>query len=389
MRINTILKKSWGMLRQYRALWLFGAVFALVSVNIVYPIEWLSDEEDKPWTTIRITDTMNIKVPGFDMTIDLTAPGGVRIITPDTVGWRSFSEMTDELNRDVSINLWPILVECGVILVVSIVLGTVFRYVAEIALMRMVDETHQTGKHLSLREGLRRGWSRRAWRLFLLDFSIGLLTAMGFIVVFGLAAAPLLLAIGSHEAILITVGIGTFGLLALAVCLCFPAAMVLSIILQPIRRACALEDQSLWTSIRQGIRLTRHHFKEVGPLWLVWMSIRVLWALVGTVVVILLAPVLVVTILAGLVAGGLPAVLVALVARIFIGGVTPWLIGTLAGMPVFIVVTISPILFVSGLVEIYKSSMWTLGYRDLKAVKVIAKAPIPQPEGLPVSGPAN
>jgi hypothetical protein len=369
--MNTILKKSWGMLWQYRALWLFGAVFALVSVNIFYPIAWLGEEENRPWTRIQITETMNVKIPGFDVTIDLTAPEGVRIITPYTVGWPSFSELANELNREVSLNPWPLLIELLVILVSCILLGILLRYVVETALIRMVDETNQTGKQLSLREGLRRGWSRRAWRLFLLDFCIGLLAAIGTIVVFGLAAAPILLAIGSHASILIAVGIGTFGLLALAGAFWLAVAFVLSFVLQPIRRACVLEDQSLWASIRQGVRLTRRHFKDFGLLWLTWMGIRVLWSLAGTVVVILLAPVLFVTFLLAVVLGGIPTVVIAMVAHVFMGGVTPWVMGTLVGLPIFILVMISPVLFVSGLVEIFKSCIWTLAYRDLKALEQV------------------
>jgi hypothetical protein len=368
------------MLWQYRALWLFGAAFALVSLNIIYPIGWLGEEEGKPWTRIQVTDSMTIKVPGVDMTIDLTAPEGVRISTPYTVGWPSFSEMAEELNREVSLNPWPVLIEFLVILAGCILLGIVLRYSVETALMRMVDETDQTGKRLTLWEGLRRGWSRRTWRLFLLDFCIGLLAAMGTVVIFGLAVAPTLLALGSHEAILITAGIGTFGLLALAGALWLAAALALSFVLQPIRRACALEDQSLWASIRQGLSLTRHHFKEVGLLWLSWMGIRALWSLVGTLVVILLAPVLFVTFLLAGVLGGIPAVVMAMVAHVFMGGVTPWVMGTLVGLPIFILVMISPILFVGGLVEIYKSSIWTLAYRELKTREQMVPMPSsPQP----------
>lgn len=378
MRIISVLKKAWQMLLNYKALWLFGAALSLVSVNIIYPIAWLGDDDAKPWTTIKITETMNIKIPGVDMTIDLTAPEGVRIITPYTVGWPSFSEMAEELNREMSLNPWPLLIEVLAILTGLILLGTLLRYVVETALIRMVDETYQTGKHLTPREGLHRGWSRRAWRLFLLDFSLGLLAAIGSTVVFGLAVAPVLMSIGSHTAFIIASGIGTLGLLALAFCLSLVAALVLSFVLQPIRRACVLEDQNLWASIRQGVRLVRRHFKEVGQLWLAWMGVRLLWALGGTVVVILLAPVLFVTFLLGGVLGGIPTVVIAIAAQVFTGGVTPWVMGALVGLPIFILVMFSPVFFVSGLVEIFKSCIWTLAYRDLKAVELSARAPVLQ-----------
>jgi hypothetical protein len=58
-------------------------------------------------------------------------------------------------------------------------------------------------------------------------------------------------------------------------------------------------------------------------------------------------------------------------------GATPWIMGLLVGLPIFIVVMLSPILFVSGLVEIYKSSIWTLAYRDLKAMELTAQEVVP------------
>jgi hypothetical protein len=232
----------------------------------------------------------------------------------------------------------------------------------------MVSENEDTGRHLSVREGLQRGFSKRAWRLFSLDLVVGVLGALAFIVVFGLAVAPILLAIGSNETVLIIVGIGTIGLLTLATYLALTAAALLSFVMQPIRRACALEEQGLWASIRQGIGMTKHHLKEVGVLWLVWMGIRLLWVPVSVLVLILLVPLLLVTMFLGIAVAGLPAALAGAITALFIDGATPWIMGALVGIPIFIVVMILPMLFVSGLVEIYKSCIWTLTYRDLMAM---------------------
>jgi hypothetical protein len=54
----------------------------------------------------------------------------------------------------------------------------------------------------------------------------------------------------------------------------------------------------------------------------------------------------------------------------------------LVGLPIFIVVMISPILFVGGLVEIYKSSIWTIAYCDLKAMELPAQVPVSQAQVL-------
>jgi hypothetical protein len=77
------------------------------------------------------------------------------------------------------------------------------------------------------------------------------------------------------------------------------------------------------------------------------------------------------------------------ITALFIDGVTPWIMGILAGLPIFIVVMISPILFVSGLVEVYKSSIWTLAYRDLKAMELTAQTAFPQAQVLTTGGTAG
>ena len=390
MNIKTVLQKAWRMLWRYPALWLFGAILALVGANTIYTGPWKGQENNNQWTKIKVTNTTTIQLPGVDMTIDLTAPEGVRIITEDgTSSWREFSDLVDQLNREASIDLRSILIEFAVILVGLLLLGTIVRYFAETAMIRMVNEAEETGRHLGILEGLRRGWSLRAVRLFLIDLIVGILAALVFIVVLGLAAAPVLLAIGSHEAFVITAGVVTVGLLVLAGYLWLAASAVLSLVMQTVRRACVLEDQSLLASIHQGVAMTKHHLKEAGLVWLIWMGIRLLWAPIGLLIVILLAPILLLTILAGVALGGLPAALVAAITGLFMDGATPWIMGALAGLPIFIVVTISPILFVSGLVEIYKSCIWTLAYRDLRAMERTVQAPAPQAPMVPAHGAAD
>jgi hypothetical protein len=394
MNLNTILKKSWQMLWNYKALWLFGAILALVGANTIslsfWP-EWLNNdwENNNQWTKIKLSEATTLRIPGADMTIDLTAPGGVRIIPPEGITWREFINLVEELDQEASINLWPILIESAVILGILLLLGMFARYITETALIRMVDETEGTGRRLSLWEGFRRGFSFRAGRLFLLDLAISLLAALVFFLVFGLTIAPLLLAIGSREAILITIGVGTFGLLVLVSFLLLAIGAVLSLVLQPIRRACVLEQQSLLVSIRQGVMLAKHHLKDVGSLWLVWMSLRLIWVFLIVPVIILFIPFLLLTIPLGALLGGGSAALVAGITALFMDGYTPWIMGALAGLPIFIVVMISPILFVSGLVEVYMSSIWTLAYRDLKVMEHQVQEPVPQAQVLPAHGSAD
>jgi hypothetical protein len=161
---------------------------------------------------------------------------------------------------------------------------------------------------------------------------------------------------------------------------------VLSVLLQPIRRACVLEDQGLLVSIQQGAWMTTHHLKDIGPLWLIWMGIRLLWVPVGMVILIVLIPVLALTTLIGVAAGGVPGILVTGMAIPFTSPITAWIMGLMAGLPFFIVVLISPLLFVNGLVETYLSSVWTLAYRQLKALEHSIPAPASPRPLTPVPG---
>jgi len=215
MNLNMVLLKAWKVLWNYRALWLFGAVLALVGAYMINPGPWFDRRNNDQWTMIKISDTTTIRIPGANLTVDLTDPAGVRIIPQDRVSWSEFRALVEQVDREASINLWPILIEFAVILAISILLGTTLRYIAETAVIRMVNEVEKAGRRLNVWEGLRSGWSAQAWRLFLLDLVIGVLALLALIVVFGLAITPLLLAFGSQEIILITAGVGTFGLLLL------------------------------------------------------------------------------------------------------------------------------------------------------------------------------
>ena len=49
----------------------------------------------------------------------------------------------------------------------------------------------------------------------------------------------------------------------------------------------------------------------------------------------------------------------------------------LCGLPVSILVMIAPMLFLGALVEVAKSSLWTLTYRELRALEKVEEARVP------------
>jgi hypothetical protein len=70
-------------------------------------------------------------------------------------------------------------------------------------------------------------------------------------------------------------------------------------------------------------------------------------------------------VLGAVVRGGLPALLAGLVTSLFAQGALPWIIAVAVGLPIFLVAVIVPSGFVSGLYETFKSSTWTLTFREV------------------------
>ena len=79
---------------------------------------------------------------------------------------------------------WLIIILLSVVFIIA-------RYVAETALIRMVDRHEATGERVSVRQGFRLGWSRAALRMFGLDFLVGLIGLLGFLLLVLVAASPL------------------------------------------------------------------------------------------------------------------------------------------------------------------------------------------------------
>jgi len=230
---------------------------------------------------------------------------------------------------------------------------------------------------------LRLGWSRVAGKLFLIDLCLALVGFLAFGMLFALATSPLfLLGLESvAESVTSVIGISLFALvgLSLFVFLVFIAAAILSITRPVMHQACAVDGLSVGASIRQAFHLLRTRFGGVMVTWLVWFAVRLVWAFALIPVVILLSPVLLLSMLVGIAVGAVPALLAAGIASQFVSAIFAWLIGVVVGLPLFLVVTFAPINFLSGLVEVFKSSFWTLSYREFRPVVSSASQPAGEP----------
>jgi len=256
--------------------------------------------------------------------------------------------------------LIAIVIGLAFLAVVFIVAAAVARYVSETALIRMVDEHEQTGQQHSVRQGFRMGWSSAAWRLFLIDLLVGVPVALAFILLFLLAAAPLLLwATRSTAAGALGTAI-TIGLGLLVILLAIVVGVILSALMRFFRRVCVLERRGVTESIRRGYLMVRQNVKDVAVLWLIMLGLGIGWG-------ILMIPVALLLLFLGAVLGGVPALLAGVLANLAFGGAAPWIIGLAVGIPLFIVAVAGPLLFLGGLWEVFTSSVWTMTYRELHA----------------------
>ena len=248
----------------------------------------------------------------------------------------------------------------------------------------MVDENERNGKMVSVGEGLRLGWSRVAGRLFLIDLAITLPVILVFTLLFCLAISPLFLfgLKGISESLASIIGISTLVLagLGLFFLLIIAAYGILSITRPVMHQACAVDGLGVMTSIRQGFSLLKTRFNRVFITWLTWLAVRIAWTFAVIPAFILLSPVILLSMIAGIVSGAIPTVLVAGIANQFVSTLFAWIIGAVFGLPLFVLVTFSPITFLSGLVEVFMSSFWTLSYREFHSQVTTAPQPTNNPE---------
>jgi hypothetical protein len=247
----------------------------------------------------------------------------------------------------------PIVLVCCCLLLILIVVSTIVQYVAKAALFRMVDQIEVGDRAPTWREGFRLGWSRRTFRLFLLEFVIGLLVFVAVLVLLLLAASPLLLLATENN---LARGIGIAGAVMLFLVFLLIAIVggtILGVLLQFWGREVVLADRGFGDAIASGNAMVRRRAKDVFLMWLLMFAIGIGFAIVMFLV----------TIVALLVAGAIGAGLGFLLYRLTDSWA--WALGV--GLPPFLLLLIVPVSIVTGVYMAFQSGVWTLTYRDVAA----------------------
>jgi hypothetical protein len=340
-----ILKRALNITWFYRALWIFGIILALTTGG---------NGGNGPQGTFEGNGNGG---PSQEFQWPEEFP---RLPFEEVPSWKAPEELIGALAA-VSIGL-----VCFVF--VLIIVSVIARYVSETALIRMVDDYEETGEKRGIREGFRLGWSRSAWRLFLIDLLLALPTIVVFLLLLLLVGG--LIFVGALAIEKVSVAVGVIGIVAgvglffLILLLIFVVVIVLSLLMPFFRRACVLGGMGVIESIQEGSRFVRRHLKDVGIMWLLMIGLGIAW-------IIVMIPAVIGLILAGVAMGGLPALLVGGLASLVAKGAVPWVLGSAVGIPICALVVAVPLVLVSGLKEVFKSSTWTLTYRELRALEAL------------------
>jgi hypothetical protein len=367
MDYSLILKRSWSYMWRYRALWLFGALLALTTVSGLYFIPGdTSQGSSGDGLTIQLTEDNQITFPGDSFKVEYDDQDGATFLVKDNGRWEELHDVWEYFPKEIPDGILAILVVLIVEVVVIALIATMLRYVSEAALIQMVNTAEKTGERLGIRDGFKLGWSRTAWRLFLIDLLVYLPVVLLFILLFGLAFSPLALWTSGNTAAGVAGTVVSIGMLVVVISLAVVVGIVLSPVLMVFRRACAIEQISPFASIGRGFRVVRSQPLEVFITWLIWMGVRIVAMVALMPLLLVLLPLVLAAIVLGALIGALPLIVVGGISSLFFAGPIPWILGAMVAFPIFIVVMISPFLFAGGLVEVYKSSMWTLAYRQLR-----------------------
>jgi hypothetical protein len=366
LNIEKILKRSWHILWNYRMLWVFGLILALA----------LGGKSTS--NSLRYTFNDGHR----NQPSSIQAPDGWEGLHGDT-----FAEKMNDAFRQMHVGIlefqeqYPVefhmiivmLIVSFVVFLLFTILTAILRYVSETASIRMVDEYEQSGVKVGFRQGWKYGWSRAAWQVFLVNFIVHL-PVLGLFVILGLIGWWIFSAfMGGVESVIIGSLITGIGLTFLFIFITVILMAVLYVLRDFAWRMIVLEDLGVQDSLRKAVALVKRQWRSVGLMWLVMIGLKIVW---GIAFAILIFPLLVASLLTAL--GG---VVVAIVPSLLTAGIAsllsapdywPWIFAAIIGLPLFFIVAFSPVLLVSGWGQIYQSSIWTLTYRELKALESVA-----------------
>jgi len=358
-----ILKRAWHILWSYRALWVFGLILALAAGSSSGNSGNNSGYRTNSRETSQVTpQNMQEAMRSFQSEVHKLFEQGI----PDI----------NVTGKDLTAFVWVI----GAFFLVMVIFGIVMavaRYVSETAVIRMVDEYENSGTKMTVRQGIRIGWSKTSWRLFLINLIVNLpvIAFMLVILVMGIGAV-IAVVNGSAKFAAFSV-ISTLLLLAIVTFVVIAITVVLHLFRNFFWRASALEDLGVSESFRQGFAMVRENWKDVGLMWLVMIGLGIIWAVASVILAIVTIPLVIVTAVIAALVASVPFLLFAGIFSLFTSGWFVWIAAGLFVAPLFFTIAFSPWVLLGSWQQVYTSTVWTLTYREIKALPAVVAAEVP------------
>ena len=362
-----ILQRAWHILWNYRTLWVLGLILALAAGSSVNG----SGNNGMQFQE----DSQSYEGPSF---------GSVQEAIDYFRGElnKLFTEGIPEANitgEALSAFLWTVGVFVLFMVLISIAVAVAY-YVSASAVIRMVDEYENTGTKMTVREGFRIGWSRAAWRLFLINLIMNLPAILFFVALLIGAASFFISAINGNANLSPASLVGIFSLIFLGGFIVLIWSIFFGLLRPFFWRVAVLENAGVRESLRQGFGLVRENWKSAGLMWLVMIGLGIAWVVVSIIAFIITLPILVVTIIVAAFVSAIPVLLLFGIFSLFLTGPLPWIAAGLFVLPLFFTIAFSPWLLIGSWKEVYTSIVWTLAYREIKTLPAV----VPQAEVVPV-----
>jgi hypothetical protein len=363
-----ILRRAWQILWSYRALWIFGLILALAAGGSSNGggnngVQWQEDSQ-------------SYQPPSY---------GSVQEFFSDVSRemQRLFREGIPDANitgEALTAFLWIV----GVFVLFMIILGIVMaiaRYVSETAVIRMVDEYEDSGNQMTVRQGFRIGWSITAWRLFLINLIVSL-PAIAFVLVLLIVGVSIFFSLinGNADFSAFT-AVSTIVLAAISIFVVVILTIVLHLLRNFFWRICVLENAGVRESLQRGFALVLENWKSVGLMWLVMIGLGIVWTVASIILVIITIPVVILTAIIAALVVAVPYLLLVGIFSTFLGSFLPWIAAGIFLAPLFFPLAFSPWVLLGSWQAVYTSTVWTLTYREIKALPALIPEPMEEPVG--------
>jgi hypothetical protein len=370
--IGKILKRAWHILWDYKVLWIFGILLAVTMAG-------------------RNGGRGGSSNSGYQFNGGNGSQGVFPTTDPNLQSLNHwFEQNVEPLVRypaeHVATFVWIGLALLLFFIIIGLLLALV-RYPSEVAVIRMVDEYEKTGTKVGFRQGWKLGWNRRAFRLWVIDLVIGLPVFILVLILGGLGLLVYFSVRNGTETAIATSIIATVGCTFLFIFAFIILMVVLSLLRQFFARQAALDEAGIGESFRNGWAMFKRNWKSAGLMWLVMLGIGIGVGLGMMIVFFLLIPAYLVMILPAAILGAIPGLIVFGIANLFTSAPLTWILGLVFGLPLFFMVVFAPLTFVNGWWMVYESSVWTLTYREIKALESVSS--FGQPELPVLPGPAD